>query len=119
MADHATPNLPALDFESTSRFYQALGFQQGWRDDGWMIMTRGTLTLEFFPYPDLVPGESSFSCCLRLDDLDAFHSTARETGLPDTCWGWPRLGEPRMEESGIRIAYMVDPNGSLIRLIQN
>jgi len=26
MVDHATPNLPARDFEATSRFYGALGF---------------------------------------------------------------------------------------------
>ena len=35
--DHATPNLPAREFEATSRFYAALGFVEGWRDDGWMI----------------------------------------------------------------------------------
>jgi hypothetical protein len=119
LTDHATPNLPAIDFEQTSQFYQKLGFEQGWRDDGWMIMTRGDLTLEFFPHSELNPRESCFSCCLRLDDLDGFHSACRSAGIPDACWGWPRLGEPRIEGSGIRIAYMVDPNGSLIRLIQN
>jgi len=119
MADHSTPNLPAIDFEETSRFYQTLGFQQGWRDDAWMIMARGTLMLEFFPHPDLAPGESWFSCCLRLDDLDAFHAMARAAGLQDQRRGWPRMGEPSIETSGIRIAYLIDPNGSLIRLIQN
>lgn len=29
MTDHATPNLPSRDFETTSRFYAALGFAQG------------------------------------------------------------------------------------------
>lgn len=119
MTDHATPNLPAIDFEATSQFYQKLGFEQGWRDAGWMILTKGSLTLEFFPFPDLQPHESSFSCCLRLDDLDAFHAICREAGVPDQHWGWPRLGEPNEEDSGLRIAYLVDPNGSLIRLIQN
>jgi len=51
-------------------FYGALGFTQTWRDEGWMILRRGGLTLEFFPYPDLDPAESSFGCCLRLDELD-------------------------------------------------
>lgn len=119
MTDHATPNLPAMDFEETSQFYQRLGFEQGWRDDGWMILKRGGLTLEFFPHPDLVPGQSSFSCCLRLDDLDGFYSVCKAAGLPEQCWGWPRLHQPTVEDSGLRIAYMVDPNGSLIRLIQN
>ena len=119
MADHATPNLPAIDFEETSLFYQKLGFEEGWRDDGWMIMRRGGLVLEFFPHPELRAPESWFSCCLRLDDLDAFHAIARNAGVPDQSCGWPRIGEAEVEASGIRIAYLVDPNGSLIRLIQN
>ncbi len=47
--DHATPNLPSRDFEATSDFYSRLGLEEGWRDDGWMILKRGDLTLEFFP----------------------------------------------------------------------
>lgn len=119
MADHATPNLPARDFEDTSQFYQRLGFEQGWRDEGWMIMTHGGLTLEFFPFPDLDPFTSNFSCCLRLDDLDDFFSTCVGAGLPEQCWGMPRLHAPAVEESGLRIGALVDPNGTLLRLIQN
>jgi hypothetical protein len=55
MSDHATPNLPSRDFENTSQFYAALGFSEIWRDKGWMILKRGNLTLEFFPYPALDP----------------------------------------------------------------
>jgi hypothetical protein len=51
--DHATPNLPSSDFEATAGFYASLGFEEGWRDDGWMVLERGTLTLEFFAYPIL------------------------------------------------------------------
>jgi len=29
------------------------------------------------------------------------------------------MSEPTVEGSGLRVAYLVDPNGSLIRLIQN
>jgi hypothetical protein len=66
MSDAATPNLPSRDFERTSRFYAALGFSEAWRDDGWMILKRGDVTLEFFPHPELDPLTSWFSCCLRL-----------------------------------------------------
>ncbi len=48
MTDHATPNLPSRDFETTARFYAALGFEESYRDEGWMILERGGLTLEFF-----------------------------------------------------------------------
>lgn len=103
ITDHATPNLPAVDLEATSRFYLGLGFAKGWRDDGWMIMQRGELTLEFFPHPNLVPSESWFSCCLRLDDLDPFHQSCRSAGVPDRCWGVAALN--RVKARAIRNPY--------------
>ena len=119
MADHATPNLPARDFAATSAFYAALGFVEYWRDEGWMILKRHGATLEFFPDPELDPLCSSFGCCLRLDDLDAFYAVALAAGLPETCHGQPRLHPPKEEHSGKTIAYMVDPDGTLVRLVQN
>ena len=43
--DYATPNLPSRDFEETAQFFATLGFREGWRDRGWMILTRGGLHL--------------------------------------------------------------------------
>ena len=119
MADHATPNLPSRDFTASADFYSKLGFEQGWRDDGWMILERGDLMLEFFPYPDLDPSSSSFSCCVRVDDLAALYAVCRAAGIPEQTVGFPRLHPPREETSGITIAYLVDPDGTLVRLIQN
>ena len=119
MTDHATPNLPSPAFEATSRFYAGLGFSESWRDGGWMILRRGELMIEFFPYPDLDPSTSSFSCCLRLDDLDSFYAVCREAELPEARSGIPRLAPPRVESSGMRIAYLVDSHGTLLRLVQN
>ena len=119
MADHATPNLPMRDPDATARFYGAIGFEPTYRGPGWMILERGGLKLEFFPYPDLDPAQSSFSCCLRVDDLETLYAACRAAGLPETTRGWPRLHPPKMDPSGLRIGYMVDPDGSLIRLIQN
>ena len=117
--DHATPNLPSRDFEATSTFYARLGFKEGWRDAGWMILERGRLTLEFFPHPHLDPAESWFSCCLRLDDLAAFYRSCLDAAVPEGSSGHPRLHPPRREESGMLIGALIDPDGSLIRLIQN
>lgn len=119
MTDHATPNLPARDFDATARFYAGLGFEPTWKDRGWMILKRGRLALEFFPYPDLDPATSSFSCCLRLDDVDAFHAVCKAAGVPGRSRGFPRLQAPALEHSGLRIGYLVDPDGSLLRLVQN
>ena len=119
MNDFATPNLPARDFDAAEEFYAALGFTRSWRDNGWMILNRGSLMLEFFPYADIDPYSSSFSCCLRLDDLDTLVSDCRSAGIPVANKDFPRLHLPRRESSGITIAYLVDPDGTLLRLIQN
>lgn len=119
MADRATPNLPSRDFTTTSDFYWTLGFVEQYRDDGWMILARGDLVLEFFPFPDLDPATSSFGSCLRLDDVDAFYDICVAAGIPEIARGWPRLHRPAMEPSGLRIGALVDPDCSLLRLIAN
>lgn len=119
MADHATPNIPSRDFEATSRFYGALGFAEGWRGEGWMILKRGSLTLEFFHHPELDPLTSWFSACLRLEDLDGFYALCRDAGVAEACSGQPRLHPPRTEAWGGRVGALIDPDGTLIRLIQN
>jgi catechol 2,3-dioxygenase-like lactoylglutathione lyase family enzyme len=119
MADRATPNLPARDFDETEAFYAKLGFERSWRDGGWMILRRDDVQLEFFPHPDLDPAESSFGCCLRLDDMPAFVETCRAAGIGPDPAGFPRLQAPQREHSGLDIAYLVDPDGSLLRLVQN
>lgn len=117
--DTATPNLPSRNFATTSGFYARIGFSEAYRDEGWMMLTRGQVTLEFFPFPDLDPAESSFGCCLRMDDVDAFYRVCVEAGLPETAKGFPRLHPPGPEESGLRIGALIDPDGSLLRLIEN
>ncbi len=119
MVDRATPNLPSRSFAATIRFYAALGFTPVFRDPGWLILGRGDLLLEFFPHSGLDPATSSFGSCLRLDDLDAFYAECRQAGIPETNHGWPRLHPPEPEASGLRIGALLDPDGSLLRLIQN
>jgi len=119
MADRATPNLPSRDLGATSDFYAAIGFVERFRDDGWMILARGDIEVEFFPFPDLDPATSSFGSCLRLDDLDGFVEQCVAAGVPVRHHGWPRLHTPTVEDSGLRIGALIDPDGSLLRLIAN
>lgn len=118
MADLATPNLPSRDFEVTSRFYADLGFEEAWRDDGWMILKKGDLLVEFFHYPDLDPAKSSFSSCFRLRDVRTFFDTVLAAGVPEKTAGWPRAHRPRVEDWGGLVGAVIDPDGSLIRLVQ-
>ena len=117
--DHATPNLPSRDFDQTEQFYGALGFGRSWRDEGWMILKRGTIALEFFLYTELDPASSWFSACLRLDDVDAFYELCRDAGIPESRTGWPRIHHPRLEPWGGRVGALIDADGTLIRLIGN
>lgn len=119
MTNLATPNLPSRDFSLTERFYGQLGFTAFFRDDGWLIMERYGLRLEFFPHPDLDPLTSWFSCCLRLDDLDGFYLVCRAARVPEAESGYPRLHSPTDQEWGGRMGALIDPDGTLLRLIQN
>lgn len=119
MTDHATPNLPARDFAATLAFYAKLGFEEDYSSDAWMILSRGDVNLEFFPYPDLDPYQSSFSCCLRLDDLPAMMAQVEASGTPNVRKGVPRYHPAAPDPSGLTIAYLIDPDGTLLRLIQN
>ena len=119
MVDHATPNLPSRSFDTTIAFYAALGFTPEFRDPGWLILSRGGLVLEFFGYAGLDPSTSSFGSCLRLDDVNDFYAQCGKAGIPETTTGWPRRQPPRQESSGMRIGALIDPDGSLLRLVQN
>ncbi len=119
MVDRATPNLPSRDLEATVAFYAAIGFVATYTDPGWLILERGGLVLEFFPDPGMDPATTSSGCCLRVDDVDALYDVCLGAGLPVTHLGRPRLHPPRIEESGMRIGYLVDADGNLLRLVQN
>jgi hypothetical protein len=106
--------------DATARFYETLGFSVGFRDEGWMILSRGALQIEFFPLPDLNARESCFSACLRVDDLDALYADFQTAALSTDCWSTPRIsGPPKVEPFGLRMFAVIDPNGSLLRCICN
>ena len=119
VGDRATPNLASRDFAATSAFYARLGFVEQYRDQGWMILARGPVVLEFFPFPDLDRATSSFGCCLRLDDVESFVQVCVDAGVPVGDRGWPRVHLPQLEASGLRIGALLDPDANLLRLIAN
>ena len=80
--DRALPNLPSSDFDATQRFYESFGFRTTFLDDGWMILRRGAVEIEFFPHPDVDPLTSSHQCTIRVDDLDELWQAIHATGVP-------------------------------------
>lgn len=119
MADRITANLPARDLAATSAFYDRLGFSETFRDDGWMILRRGPLMLEFFPHPEVDPWSSWFSACIRVDDPDALLAEWRQAGLPSDPKSIPRLTGFFKHGGAPRMFALVDENGSLLRVIDN
>ncbi len=119
MSDRITANLPSRDFAATSAFYAALGFTERFRDEGWMILGRGALELEFFPWPDFDPKSSNFSACIRVDDPDTLREEWSQLGIPETRDCIPRLTGFFRPGSAPRMFALIDPDGSLLRVIDN
>lgn len=117
MNDRITANLPSNDFERTANFYRSLGFGVDFRGEGWMILSRGTLELEFFPLK-LKPKKSCFSASVRVDDLDALHAAFSRAGITERCSAIPRLSAIE-NLGGLRLFALVDPDGSLLRCVDN
>ena len=116
LTDSITANLPSRDFDATARFYAALGFVVDYLDPSWMILTRGRLVLEFFPYPDLDPASSSFSACVRVTDVDELHAAWSTADLPAS--GIPRCAAVTDAPWGMRTFHVVDEDGSLLRVME-
>ena len=113
------PNLPSRDLSLTSAFYQALGFSEVFHDPTWLILARGDLQLEFFPHADLDPSGNWFSCCLRVSDLDALYTAFHAAGVAETGRGHPSLQPITRQPWGQRMATLLDPDGTLLRLIED
>ena len=119
MADRITANLPSRDFDATIAFYGALGFAPDYRGEDWLILSRGPLELEFFHHPTLEPGTSWFSACLRVGDPDGLLTAWQQLGLSADAGDIPRLTGFFTHPDAPRMFALVDPDGSLLRVIDN
>lgn len=115
--DRAVPNLPCRDLDATEAFYARFGFERAFRDDGWMILRRGDLQLEFFPHPELDPATSASRCTIRVADVDELAAAVAAADVPVRDTGFPRLHEVRQQDWGLRAGHLVDPDGNLLTLI--
>jgi catechol 2,3-dioxygenase-like lactoylglutathione lyase family enzyme len=116
--DRALPNLPSRDLDVTEAFYLGWGFVRVFRDDGWLILRRGDLQIEFFPLPGLDPAASASRCTIRVADVDELAAAVLGAGVPVADSGFPRLHEVRRQDWGLRAGHLVDPDGNLLTLIE-
>lgn len=115
--DRVTANLPAKDLAATAEFYGRLGFEVAFGDDGWLILLRGELEIEFFPYPDVDKWSSNFSACVRVGDPEALHREWSAVGLPTDSRSIPRITEFFRPGDAPRMFALVDLDGSLLRVM--
>ncbi|MFT5199824.1 MAG: catechol 2,3-dioxygenase-like lactoylglutathione lyase family enzyme [Planctomycetota bacterium] len=116
--DRITANLPSRDFEATEAFYARLGFATEYRGDGWMILNRDGMHVEFFPHPELNPKESWFSASMRLCEIDALHAEWSALGIAKDGPDFPRIGSPIVLDGSPRMFTLLDPDGSLWRVME-
>ena len=113
------PILPAADLGSTLAFYERLGFRETgapWATWNYLIVSRGSIELHFFPMPDVDPLTTDFMCYLRVADADALYRDWEAVGIdPDPRTG-SRLMPPASTDYGMREFALVDPNGTLLRV---
>ena len=118
MPDRATPNLPSRDLIATSQFYARMGFRETFRDDGWLVLERGSLQLEFFPCAKLDPRTNIASCCLRVSDAHALHEAFAAANFATSTRAIPRITAPVDQPWGFREFSVVDPDGNLLRCLE-
>jgi len=110
--------LPSRDFAVTEAFYGKLGFTRVFHDAGWLILKRGAMEVEFFRHQDLIPADSWFSACVRVDELALLRDAWQAADLGPDPMGRARDlkidgGEPPSYFA------LIDCDGSLLRCIDN
>lgn len=68
----ASPNLLSRDFEVTARFDDKPGFAETWHEDGWLILKRGDLLLDYFSHSELDAATSGFRYGFQLANVGTF-----------------------------------------------
>ena len=110
------PFLPAMDFERSKRFYEALGFEKLLDADDIAIFRigRGEFLLQSYYQKDWA---DNFMMQLMVDDLDEWWSRILALNLA-VRFGVTAPKEPAMQPWGLRIAYVTDPSGVLWHVAQ-
>lgn len=107
--------VPAKDFETSKRFYLALGFNMS---DGW----DGTADFELSGYRFRLQNyyvkvwAENFMIVMGVDDVDAWHHKASQVAVSD---GFSMVRVLPIESAGgSRVLHVIDPSGVLLIFVQ-
>lgn len=114
-ATRVAPVLPSRDLAAAARFYERLGFAVTLIEGhgGYLIIRKDWVELHFFPFPELDPLTNANGAYIRLTDVDAAVAGIGGT-VPAS--GTPRFHPPVDRAWGLREAYLIDPDGNLIKI---
>jgi catechol 2,3-dioxygenase-like lactoylglutathione lyase family enzyme len=111
----ARPFVPAKDFDTSKRFYEALGFEK-LLDSEVAIFRMGASSFVLQNYFQKDWAEN-FMMQLLVDDLDFWWTHLTALDLPGK-FGVQAPKPPAMQPWGLRIAYVYDPSGVLWHVAQ-
>lgn len=108
--------VPASDLAQSKRFYQALGFEIPWSDDGlaYVRLGRTSFLLQAFNEPAFI---ANFQMHLLVENVDDWHAQLRESGIIERFA--VNMGALEDQPWGIREFILFDPCGVLWRIAQN
>jgi hypothetical protein len=109
--------VPALDFQMSKAFYEAIGWTTVWTDgDGLALMELGghRFMLQNFYVKDWA---ENFMLTVVVADAAAWHRRAMEV-LSAGAYGSARVAEPKAEDWGATVTYVWDPSGVLLHFTQ-
>lgn len=112
----AIPILPSRNLAKTLEFYHQLGFERAAEYETYAILCRDGIELHFSLFPEIIPTESYATCYLRVTNVDDWFQIFSYLSLPIE--GIPRLGQLEDKPWGMREFYLIDLDGSLIRIGQ-
>ena len=108
--------VPSKDFELSTKFYKDLGFVCSSDDDDVRVFRLGRfgfLLQDFY----IEEWANNFMMNLHVDDADRWYKHIQELKLKDKYPG-TRVSEPKLEDWGMIVMYLVDPAGILWHVTQ-
>lgn len=115
-ASDLRPFLPALDFALSRRFYQALGWREGWADGTMALLELGDCRFYLQAYH---VKDWADNCMLHLSvaDAQAWHTHVAHV-LAGGAFPGARVAPPKAEPYGALVTCVWDPSGVLLHLAQ-
>jgi uncharacterized glyoxalase superfamily protein PhnB len=105
------PFVPARDFDTSKRFYQALGFRKTMEDPTVAMLKMGGFSFILQNFYDKSLAEN-FMLQLMVRDVDAWWANAEPAKLVET-FGVMEPKPPALQSWGMKVGFLADPSGVL------